>query len=52
MKTIRREDLKFELGDSQTCPKCGKKYICDTHRYAYEKWFKSYFESMTGITIV
>jgi len=39
---MRKKDEKKEY----LCPICGKRYICKTHNFVYEKWHKNWVKGL------
>ena len=48
-KKIRVGGLEYTIGDSATCPDCGKRFICKKHMYMNQQWYKIWRERGMGL---
>ncbi|MBI2858870.1 MAG: hypothetical protein HYX90_07310 [Chloroflexi bacterium] len=48
-KKIRVGEYEYNVGDSATCPECGRRFICKKHWYMNEQWYKVWKERGIGL---
>jgi len=48
-KKIKVGAMEYTVGNSATCPDCGRRFICKTHMYMFEQWYRIWKERGMGL---